>query len=415
MAHVRPIRPERRRRRPALPRRQSAESIYLRFFAPLRSSATATSPGSPTSTTTTGWPSWRPSRGEIIGIGRYDRIDADHGRGGLQHLRRLPGPGHRLGAARAPRGDRPGGGHAPVRRRGAAAEPQDDHGLQRGRLRGQPPLRRTASSRCLRHRARPSSRRPCGLAREHRAEAREHARRCSSPARSRSSAPAGARSRSAHLMLQQHPRRRLPGAVYAVNREAKRGPGPARPTPGSATCPSRSTSPSSPCPAEQVLDVVARLRQGRRQGAAGRLGRLRRGRAEGEVRCSASCCAPAAPSRHAGGRPQLASASSTTTPTCGSTPRSPRACRRAGRLGLFAQSGALGVAVLASAARRGLGISVFASRRQPRRRLGQRPHAVLDRRRRDRRRRALPGVDGQPAQVLPDRPARSPPSSRSSW
>ncbi|MDN5795118.1 MAG: GNAT family N-acetyltransferase [Intrasporangium sp.] len=33
----------------------------------------------------------------------------------------------------------------------------------------------------------------------------------------------------------------------------------------------------------------------------------------------------------------------------------------AGRLGLFAQSGALGVAVLASAARRGLGISVFAS------------------------------------------------------
>ena len=32
-----------------------------------------------------------------------------------------------------------------------------------------------------------------------------------------------------------------------------------------------------------------------------------------------------------------------------------------GRLGLFAQSGALGVAVLASAARRGLGISVFAS------------------------------------------------------
>ena len=34
---------------------------------------------------------------------------------------------------------------------------------------------------------------------------------------------------------------------------------------------------------------------------------------------------------------------------------------RSGRLGLFAQSGALGVAVLASAARRGLGISVFAS------------------------------------------------------
>ena len=54
----------------------------------------------------------------------------------------------------------------------------------------------------------------------------------------------------------------------------------------------------------------------------------------------------------------------------------------AGRFGLFAQSGALGVAVLASAARRDLGVSVFASRRQPGRRLGQRLHAVLDRRRR---------------------------------
>ncbi len=43
-------------------------------------------------------------------------------------------------------------------------------------------------------------------------------------------------------------------------------------------------------------------------------------------------------------------------------------------------------------------------RRQPCRRLGQRPHAVLDRRPGDRHRRSLPGVDGQPPQVLPHRP-----------
>ena len=41
--------------------------------------------------------------------------------------------------------------------------------------------------------------------------------------------------------------------------------------------------------------------------------------------------------------------------------------------------------------------------RQPGRRVRQRLHAVLDRRRRHRRRRPLPGVDGQPAQVLPHR------------
>ena len=51
-------------------------------------------------------------------------------------------------------------------------------------------------------------------------------------------------------------------------------------------------------------------------------------------------------------------------------------------------------------------------RRQPRRRLRQRPAAVLGGGRRDRGRAALPGVDRQPAQVLPDRPPGRPAQAR---
>ncbi len=60
---------------------------------------------------------------------------------------------------------------------------------------------------------------------------------------------------------------------------------------------------------------------------------------------------------------------------------------------------------------RGLGLTTFVTRRQPRRRLGQRPPAVLAGGRRDRGRPALPGVDRQPAQVLPHRPPRQPPQA----
>ena len=76
-----------------------------------------------------------------------------------------------------------------------------------------------------------------------------------------------------------------------------------------------------------------------------------------------------------------------------------------GQLGLFAQSGALGIAVLASAARRNLGISTFGSAGNRVDVSRQRLHAVLDRRRLHQRRRPLPGVDGQPAQVLARSPA----------
>ena len=50
-----------------------------------------------------------------------------------------------------------------------------------------------------------------------------------------------------------------------------------------------------------------------------------------------------------------------TDPRSGSTPRWPRRCPAAGRVGFFSQSGALGIALLAAAAERGLGLSTFVS------------------------------------------------------
>ena len=75
-----------------------------------------------------------------------------------------------------------------------------------------------------------------------------------------------------------------------------------------------------------------------------------------------------------------------------------------GRAGFFCQSGALGSAILEKVNNRGLGPLDVRQRRQPRRRLRQRPAAVLGGGRLHRGRAALPRVDRQPAQVPPDRP-----------
>ena len=56
VAHVRPIRPADADGIRRFHAAQSDESIYLRFFAPLRQLSDATSTGSPTSTTPTGSP-----------------------------------------------------------------------------------------------------------------------------------------------------------------------------------------------------------------------------------------------------------------------------------------------------------------------------------------------------------------------
>ena len=91
------------------------------------------------------------------------------------------------------------------------------------------------------------------------------------------------------------------------------------------------------------------------------------------------------------------SASSTPPRRCGSTPRSRPRCPRAGRIGLFAQSGAIGIALLSPAAparRRGHGrdrrVHVHLLR-QPRGRVRQRRPPVLVRRPGHRRRAHVPG------------------------
>ncbi len=75
-----------------------------------------------------------------------------------------------------------------------------------------------------------------------------------------------------------------------------------------------------------------------------------------------------------------------------------------GRAGFFCQSGALGSAILEKVINRGSGALDVRQRRQPRRRVGQRPAPVLGGGRLHRGRPALPGVDRQPPQVLPHRP-----------
>ena len=84
----------------------------------------------------------------------------------------------------------------------------------------------------------------------------------------------------------------------------------------------------------------------------------------------------------------------------------------AGGLGLFAQSGALGIAVLASADRRGLGVSDFASAGN---RVDVSGNDLMQYWIDDDNTAAvgpLPRVDRQPAQVLPDRPRPGPAASR---
>ena len=143
---------------------------------------------------------------------------------------------------------------------------------------------------------RPSSRKAVRLSREHRAEAREHAHDPASPSTSRSSAPAGARTPSAASSLANILAAGFTGAVYAVNREAVRDPGPARPTPSVADVPGPVDLAVVAVPGGRGARRRRRLRRGRGQGAARGLGRLRRGRRGGRPAAGrAAAAGPAAP------------------------------------------------------------------------------------------------------------------------
>ena len=123
VGHVRPI----RRTTPTASARfhsgQSDESIYLRFFAPIRELSdrdvyrfTHVDNVDRVALVMT-------VRGAIIGIGRWDRIDRRSAEVAFNISRPLPGQGHRLGPARAPRRHRAGARRRAVHRRGPPAEP----------------------------------------------------------------------------------------------------------------------------------------------------------------------------------------------------------------------------------------------------------------------------------------------------
>ena len=170
-----------------------------------------------------------------------------------------------------------------------------------------------------------------------------------------------------------------------------------------------------------------RARAGRARGprGAGRAGERRGPRAVAARRARASwCSAPGSPSRvptgwtrqrallrtaHAAGMRVVGPSSygivATRDGGCSSTPRCAHAPGAAGASACSASPRRWRSRCWRAVRRRGIGAVAVRLRRAPRRRLRQRPHAVLGRRRRHGRGRPVPGVAGQPPQVLPGRAA----------
>ena len=113
-------------------------------------------------------------------------------------------------------------------------------------------------------------------------------------------------------------------------------------------------------PADSVLDVVDECAGEGRPQPPRRLRRVRRERPGGDRAPGRSCAAAPARTGCASSGPNSFGLINTDPDVCLNASLAPR-MPSAGGLGLFAQSGALGIAVLASADRRGLGVSDFAS------------------------------------------------------
>ncbi len=155
VAHVRPIRPEDAEAVQRFHAGQSAESIYLRFFAPLQTLSERDLKRF-TEVDYVDRVALVATVGErIVGIARYDRTERGTADVAFNVADSDQGRGLGLGAARAPGRRRTGAGGAAVPGRRAAAEPADARGLRRGRVRDHPPLRRRRDQPRLRHHARP--------------------------------------------------------------------------------------------------------------------------------------------------------------------------------------------------------------------------------------------------------------------
>ena len=119
---------------------------------------------------------------------------------------------------------------------------------------------------------------------------------------------------------------------------------------------------------------------------------------------SSWCPTPAATACGCSGPTRSASSTPTRPSRC--TPRSCPSTRSPGRIGLVAQSGVIGAAIIDAARQVGLGHLLVRGRRQQGRRVQQRPPPLLAGRPGHRRGHVLPGVVRQPVEVQPHRPGR---------
>ena len=203
------------------------------------------------------------------------------------------------------------------------------------------------------------------------------------------------------------------GPLYPVNPDARHVDG----VPGlpdrCSTCPTTSTSSSSPCRRASVPGVVEECAARGVRGLVVHLRRLRRARRRRErARGRAGGAArrwSRRPARTAcGSSARTASASSTPTPAVRLNASLAPLPPLAGRVGFFSQSGALGVAILGEAARRGLGVSTFVSAGNRADVSGNDLLQYWETDDAHRRRADVPRELRQPAQVRPADPAPGP-------
>jgi len=356
VAHVRPIVPDDADRIRTFHGRQSAESIYLRFFAPLRELSerdvfrfTNVDHRSRVALVAT-------VRGDIVGIGRFDKIDAtsaevafnisDHfqGRGvGSVLLEHLAVIGQELGVERFVAEVLPQNRKMINVFKEAGYDVQ--HRFEDGVIAVAFDIRPTEQSTAVR------------LAREHRAES-VSVRSVLFPG---SIAVIGASSRESsigHRFLRNILGASFPGPVYAVNTEGFEVLG--LPTHARVSeIPGPVDLAVVAVPAGAVLSVIEDCAEkGVRTVLVASAGFAESGPAGTELQEELRRAARENGMRVVG--PNSFGVINTSPDVHLNASLAPQ-MPRPGTLGLFAQSGALGVAVLASATRRGLGVSVFAS------------------------------------------------------
>ncbi len=356
VAHVRPITPEDADRLRAFHQGQSDESVYLRFFAPLRELSdrdvqrfTTVDHDSRVALVAT-------VRGDIVGVGRFDRTegrtaevafnisDGFQGRGiGSVLLEHLATIGQELGV------DRFVAEVLPQNRKMISvfkeAGYEVDHQFEDGVIAVSFDIRPTEASTAVR------------LDREHRSE-QVSVRTVLFP---ESIAVIGASRREKSVgnrLLRNILDGCFTGAVYAVNSEALEVHGVASyatvlQTPGPVDLAVVAV------PAEAVLKIVEECAEkGVKTLLVASAGFAESGPEGSELQDQLRRTARASGMRVIG--PNSFGLINTSPDACLNASLAPE-MPRPGTLGLFAQSGALGIAVLASAARRGLGVSIFAS------------------------------------------------------